>query len=94
MADKCWIVYGFLGGLGCPALRFNYYNGTSWVFDKTKYRAHLTAIADAGANAIRRMPDAGARDNHPYGKKGQFCEYQYVSENVGWELDQDRKSVV
>ena len=87
MADKCWIVYGFLGGLGCPALRFNYYNGTSWVFDKTKYRAHLTAIADAGANAIRRMPDAGARDNHPYGKKGQFCEYQYVSESVGWDLD-------
>ena len=87
MADKCWIVYGFLGGLGCPALRFNYYNGTSWVFDKTKYRAHLTAIADAGANALRRMPDAGARDNHPYGKKGQFCEYQYVSESVGWDLD-------
>jgi len=85
--DKSWIVYGLLGGLGCPGPRFNYYNGTKWIFNKTKYKEHLKAIAGAGANAIRRIPSAGAWDAHPYGKKGQFCEYRYVSESVGWDLD-------
>jgi hypothetical protein len=85
--DKSWIVYGLLGGLGCPGPRFNYYNGTKWIFNKTKYREHLKAIAGAGANAIRRIPSAGAWDAHPDGKKGQFCEYRYVSESVGWDLD-------
>jgi len=85
--DKSWIVYGLLGGLGCPGPRFNYYNGTRWIFNKTKYKEHLKAIAGAGANAIRRIPSAGAWDAHPDGKKGQFCEYRYVSESVGWDLD-------
>ena len=85
--DKSWIVYGLLGGLGCPGPRFNYYNGTKWIFNKTKYKEHLKTIAGAGANAIRRIPSAGAWDAHPYGKKGQFCEYRYVSESVGWDLD-------
>lgn len=86
MADKCWLIYGTICALGSPT--YLYYNGSAWVFKSADYRAHLKAVSEAGANAVRHLPYGGVWWDHPYGKKSQFSPFKLISESAGWDLTQ------
>jgi hypothetical protein len=43
-------------------------------------------VSEAGANAVRILPNGGVWYDHPYGKKSQFCQFAYVNETQGWNL--------
>jgi len=83
--DKIGIVYGLMGLLQDDA-GFVKFDGKKWMLNETALKAHLEAIAKAGANAVRFLP-WGVWGSHPGQKKAyQFQPYMLNQTTDKWDL--------
>jgi hypothetical protein len=80
--DKAILCYGRLCLTGEP--EFLSFDGTTWTLHEGALTAHLKAIADAGANAIRLLPWC-VWDAHKYGKKSQFQPFFLDTSRDLWD---------
>jgi hypothetical protein len=80
--DKSIFCYGRLCLTGEP--EFLSFDGTTWTLHDGALTAHLKAIADAGANAIRLLPWC-VWDAHKYGKKSQFQPFFLDTSRDLWD---------
>jgi hypothetical protein len=83
--DKCGIIYGDL----CPMAldQHGRFDGKKFTLDEDGLRVELQVAADAGANAVRFLPDfTGVWGKHPGGKKSQFQPYILNAKETAWVL--------
>jgi len=83
--DKCGIIYGDL----CPMAldQHGRFDGKKFTLDEDGLRVELQAAANAGANAVRFLPDfTGVWGKHPGGKKSQFQPCVLNAKETAWIL--------